>query len=245
MSALENKEGQQVPSIVWPTRVGDDWVSVSSDDVFKGKTVAVFSLPGAFTPTCSSTHLPRYNELAKVFAANGVDEIVCISVNDTFVMNAWAADQEAENIRMIPDGTGAFTEGMGMLVDKSDIGFGKRSWRYSMLVKDGVVDKMFIEPQKPGDPFEVSDADTMLSYINADAELPQSVALFTKPGCPFCAKAKEDLKGAGLDFEEVVMGTDASITSLRAMTGRETVPQVFIGGKHIGGSEELAAYLAG
>lgn len=244
MSALENKEGQSVPSIVWPTRVGDDWVNVSSDDVFKGKTVAVFSLPGAFTPTCSSTHLPRYNELAKVFAANGVDEIVCISVNDTFVMNAWAADQEAENIRMIPDGTGAFTDGMGMLVDKSDIGFGKRSWRYSMLVKDGVVDKMFIEPQKPGDPFEVSDADTMLNYINADAELPQSIALFTKPGCPFCAKAKEDLKAAGLDFEEVLMGKDASITSLRAMSGRETVPQVFIGGKHIGGSEELTVYLA-
>lgn len=244
MSALENKEGQPVPSIVWPTRVGDDWVNVSSDDIFKGKTVAVFSLPGAFTPTCSSTHLPRYNELAKVFAANGVDDIVCISVNDTFVMNAWAADQEAENIRMIPDGTGAFTDGMGMLVDKSDIGFGKRSWRYSMLVKDGVVDKMFIEPQKPGDPFEVSDADTMLNYINADAELPQSVSLFTKPGCPFCAKAKEELKAAGLDFEEVLMGKDASITSLRAMSGRETVPQVFIGGKHIGGSEELSAYLA-
>lgn len=244
MSALENKEGQTVPSVSWPTRSGDDWLTVTSDEIFKGKTVVVFSLPGAFTPTCSSTHLPRYNELAKVFAANGVDEIVCVSVNDTFVMNAWAADQESENIRMIPDGNGDFTDGMGMLVDKAELGFGKRSWRYSMLVKDGVVEKMFIEPQKPGDPFEVSDADTMLNYINADAELPQSVSIITKPGCPFCAKAKDDLKAAGLEYEELLMGRDASITSLRAMTGRETVPQVFIAGQHIGGSEELAAHLA-
>lgn len=244
MSALENKEGQTVPSVSWPTRSGDDWLTVTSDEIFKEKTVVVFSLPGAFTPTCSSTHLPRYNELAKVFAANGVDEIVCVSVNDTFVMNAWAADQESENIRMIPDGNGDFTDGMGMLVDKAELGFGKRSWRYSMLVKDGVVEKMFIEPQKPGDPFEVSDADTMLNYINADAELPQSVSIITKPGCPFCAKAKDDLKAAGLEYEELLMGRDASITSLRAMTGRETVPQVFIAGQHIGGSEELAAHLA-
>ena len=244
MSALENKEGQTVPSVSWPTRMGDDWQTVTSDELFRGRTVVVFSLPGAFTPTCSSTHLPRYNELAKVFAANGVDEIVCISVNDTFVMNAWAANQESENIRMIPDGNGEFTAGMGMLVDKAELGFGKRSWRYSMLVKDGVVDKMFIEPQKPGDPFEVSDADTMLNYINADAELPQSVSIITKPGCPFCAKAKDDLKAAGLEYEEMLMGRDASITSLRALTGRETVPQVFIAGQHIGGSEELSAHLA-
>jgi len=178
-----------------------------------------------------------------VFADNGVDEIVCISVNDTFVMNAWAADQEAGNIRMIPDGNGEFTAAMGMLVDKSDIGFGKRSWRYSMLVKDGVVAKMFIEPQKPGDPFEVSDADTMLNYINADAELPQSISLFTKPGCPFCSKAKQALTQAGLKFEEVLLGRDASLTSLRAISGRETVPQVFVAGQHIGGSEELEEYL--
>ncbi|ASP38638.1 glutathione peroxidase [Bacterioplanes sanyensis] len=243
MSELINKEGQTVPSVIWPTRVGDEWVQVNSDDIFKGRTVVLFSLPGAFTPTCSSTHLPRYNELAPVFKANGVDEIVCVSVNDTFVMNAWAADQEAQNIRMIADGNGEFTDGMGMLVDKADLCFGKRSWRYSMLVKDGVVEKMFIEPQKPGDPFEVSDADTMLNFINAEAELPKSAAVFTKPGCPFCARAKQDLKAAGIQFEEIVLGRDASTTSLRAITGRETVPQVYIGSELIGGSEELAAYL--
>ena len=138
--------------------------------LFAGKTVVVFSLPGAFTPTCSSTHLPRYNELAPAFHANGVDSILCVSVNDTFVMNEWAKDQEADNVVLVPDGNGEFTEGMGMLVDKTDLGFGKRSWRYSMLVKDGVVQKMFIEPQKPGDPFEVSDADTMLAVHQPDGE---------------------------------------------------------------------------
>ncbi|CRZ19182.1 Hybrid peroxiredoxin hyPrx5 (fragment) [Kingella kingae] len=105
-------EGQNVPAVVFHTRQDDAWVDVSTDDLFKGKTVAVFSLPGAFTPTCSSTHLPRYNELAAEFKARGVDSIVCISVNDTFVMNAWLADQEAENIIVVPDGNGEFTKGM-------------------------------------------------------------------------------------------------------------------------------------
>jgi glutaredoxin-like protein len=243
MSSLENKEGQAVPQVTFPIRQGDEWQQRTSDELFKGKTVVVFSLPGAFTPTCSSTHLPRYNELAKVFEENGVDDIICISVNDTFVMNAWAADQEAENITMLPDGNGEFTDGMGMLVDKKDLGFGKRSWRYSMLVKDGIVDKMFIEPQKPGDPFEVSDADTMLNYINCNARLPESVSVISKPGCQYCAKAKALLTEKGYCYEEIVLGKDASTTSVRAMTGKETAPQIFIGGRYIGGSEELEAFL--
>lgn len=243
-SNFENREGQTVPSVTFPTRVDDDWVKVDTDEVFKGKTVVVFSLPGAFTPTCSSTHLPRYNELAETFKQQGVDEIVCVSVNDTFVMNAWAAAQEAGNIRMIADGNGEFTEGMGMLVDKKDLGFGKRSWRYSMLVKDGVVEKMFIEPDQPGDPFEVSDADTMLDHIAPDAKKPEPVSIFTKPGCPYCAKAKNLLREKGIKFEEIIMGVNATFTSLKAVSGRETVPQVYIGGKHIGGSEDLEAYFA-
>ena len=239
---LENREGQTIPSVTFRTRQNDEWVDVTTDELFAGKTVVVFSLPGAFTPTCSSTHLPRYNELAPVLKQNGVDSILCVSVNDTFVMNAWAADQEAENITMIPDGNGEFSDGMGLLVDKDDLGFGKRSWRYSMLVKDGVVEKMFIEPEKPGDPFEISDADTMLNYINPNASAGESVALFTKPGCPFCAKAKALLSEKGLAYEEIVLGTDATLTGLRAVSGRETVPQVFFGGKHIGGSDDLEAY---
>ncbi|GAB5380467.1 MAG: glutathione peroxidase [Aliiglaciecola sp.] len=239
---FENKEGQKIPSVTFRTRQNDEWVDVTTDDLFAGKTVVVFSLPGAFTPTCSSTHLPRYNELASTFKQHGVDDIVCLSVNDTFVMNAWAADQESDNVTLIPDGNGEFTDGMGLLVDKNDLGFGKRSWRYSMLVKDGVVDKMFIEPDLPGDPFEVSDADTMLNYIAPDAVKPAPVSLFTKPGCPFCAKAKKLLSEKGYGYEEIVMGDGATLTSLKAVTGRETVPQVFIGGKHIGGSDDLEAY---
>ena len=241
---LENREGQKVPQVVFKTRKNNEFVNVSTDDVFKGKTVVVFSLPGAFTPTCSSTHLPRFNELAPVFHANGVDDIVCLSVNDAFVMDAWKEDQEAENVTLIPDGNGDFTDGMGMLVDKSDLGFGKRSWRYSMLVKDGVVDRMFIEPEVPGDPFEVSDADTMLDYINPKADKPKAVSILTKPGCPFCAEAKTLLSEKGIAYEEISLGHDATLRSVRAMTGQETVPQVFIEGKHIGGSDDLKKYLS-
>lgn len=241
---LQNHEGKKVPSVVFHTRQGDAWKDVSTDELFNNKTVVVFSLPGAFTPTCSSTHLPRYNELADVFKANGVDDILCVSVNDTFVMNAWKSDQEAENITVIPDGNGEFTQGMGMLVSKEGLGFGDRSWRYSMLVKNGVVEKMFIEPEKEGDPFEVSDADTMLKYINPNWKDQPSVAVFTKPGCPFCAKAKQLLQDKGLRYEEIVLGKDATTVSVRAVTGKATVPQVFIGGQYIGGSEDLEKYFA-
>ncbi len=237
-----NMEGKKVPDVSWPTRVNDDWKTLSSSDLFKNKKVVVFSLPGAFTPTCSSTHLPRYNQLAGVFKTLGIDEIVCISVNDTFVMNAWLADQEADNITVVPDGNGQFTHDMGMLVDKGDIGFGKRSWRYSMLVNNGVVEKMFIEPNKPGDPFEVSDADTMLEYLAPGTKAPQEVSLFTKPGCSFCKAAKELLTKNGVEYEEILLGRDASLASLKAITGSDTVPQVFIGGKHIGNSEDLVEF---
>ena len=239
-----NKEGQAVPKVTFATRQGDAWVNVTTDDLFKDKTVIVFSLPGAFTPTCSSSHLPRYNELFSTFAEHGVDSILCFSVNDTFVMNAWQQDQEADNIQFIPDGNGEFTDGMGMLVDKNDLGFGKRSWRYSMLVKNGVVEKMFVEPDEPGDPFKVSDADTMLNYIAPEVELQESIAVFSKPGCPFCAKAKQLLIDNNLNYEEIVLGKDATSVSLRAISNQSTVPQIFIGGKHIGGSEELERYLS-
>ena len=132
--------------------VSDYGVDLSSNDLFKGKTVVVFSLPGAFTPTCSSTHVPRYNQLTPVLKQHGVDEVICVSVNDAFVMNEWQKEQKAFNLTFLPDGNGDFSRGMGMLVPKNDLGFGDRSWRYSMLVKDGVIEKMFIEPDVPGDP---------------------------------------------------------------------------------------------
>ena len=240
---LQNREGQRVPEVTFRSRNDGDWVNISSKELFAGKTVIVFALPGAFTPTCSSTHLPGYNELAPVFQQNGVDDIICLSVNDAFVMNEWAKNQRAENITLIPDGNGEFSEQMGMLVDKEDLGFGKRSWRYSMLVKDGVIDKMFIEPEVAGDPFEVSDAETMLNYINPNAAKPKAITMFTKVGCPYCAKAKSMLKDRGLDFEEIVLGDNISTRSIKATSGATSTPQVFIDGNLIGGSDALEEYL--
>jgi peroxiredoxin len=144
LPSAESLEGQPVPRVTFKARPDDQWRDITTDELFKGKTVIVFALPGAFTPTCSSAHLPRYNELAPVFRENGVDDVVCVAVNDAFVMQSWQAGQEAGNITMIPDGNGDFTAGMGLLVDKRDLGFGKRSWRYSMLVKDGIIAKVFI-----------------------------------------------------------------------------------------------------
>ena len=242
---LQNSEGKRVPDVTFRIQQNGKWVDVGTEELFAGKTVIVFSLPGAFTPTCSTTHLPRYNELAGVFRDNGVDSILCVSVNDTFVMNAWKADQEAENVTVIPDGNGAFSDGMGMLVDKEHLGFGKRSWRYSMLVRDGVVEKMFIEPEVEGDPFEVSDADTMLAYINADARKPEFVTIFSREGCPHCARAKVALEERGMVYEEILLGRKVTSRSLRAVTGATTTPQVYIGGKRIGGADDLEAYLMG
>jgi glutaredoxin-like protein len=236
---LESRAGRKVPQVSFRTREGGEWKTVTTDDVFKGKNVVVFSLPGAYTPTCSSTHLPRYNELAPAFFANGIDRIVCVSVNDAFVMNEWAKDQEAGNVFLLPDGNGEFTDGMGMLVDKADLGFGKRSWRYSMLVRDGVVEKMFVEPQKPGDPFEVSDADTMLAYLNPKAKKPDQVAILTREGCSFCAKAKALLGELGYDYVEVPLDHKVRSRVVGAIANAQTVPQVFVNGTRIGGWEEL------
>ena len=169
---------KQVPSVVFKTRVRDEnvegpnpfrWQDVTTDEIFAGKKIVLFALPGAFTPTCSSTHLPGYEELYEEFRAKGIDEIYCLSVNDAFTMFQWGKHQGVDRVKLLPDGSGQFTRGMGMLVSKDNVGFGLRSWRYSMLVEDGEVIKLFSEPGKqdesPTDPFEVSDAETMLNYI--------------------------------------------------------------------------------
>ena len=239
---FKTREGQRVPQVTFRARNESDWKPVTTDELFKGRTVVVFALPGAYTPTCSSSHLPRYNELAPAFFAHGIDAIVCISVNDAFVMNEWKVGQEADNITVIPDGNGDFSKGMGLLVDKRNLGFGMRSWRYSMLVKDGVIRKMFIEPEKPGDPFEVSDADTMLHYINPRAQVPEPVVMFSKPGCPHCARAKAVLKAHGVAYTDISQDQKINASVLRAITGRMTWPQVFIGGKLIGDADAVEAH---
>lgn len=238
---FKNSEGQRIPEVTFRTRDASGWKDVTTRELFDKRKVVVFALPGAFTPTCSSSHVPRYNELAPAFRARGVDDIVCLSVNDAFVMNEWAANQRAQNVRFLPDGNGEFSEKMGLLVDKQDLGFGKRSWRYSMLVEDGVITKMFIEPDKPGDPFEVSDADTMLKHLDPSAEAPHDVVLVSREGCSFCAKAKKLLADKGWAYDEI----PASPRRLRAVSGKTSTPQVFIDGKYIGGCDELEQHLAG
>jgi thioredoxin-dependent peroxiredoxin len=170
----------QVPDVVFKTRVRDEsiggenpfrWQDVTTKDIFAGKKVVIFSLPGAFTPTCSSTHLPGYEAAYAEMKGLGVDEVYCMSVNDAFVMYQWGLKLGANHVKLLPDGNGEFSRKMGMLVEKSNLGFGMRSWRYSMVVNDGKVEKLFAEAGYSDncgtDPFEVSDAGTMLAYLKS------------------------------------------------------------------------------
>ncbi|GJL87028.1 MAG: peroxiredoxin [Minwuia thermotolerans] len=170
----------RVPSVTFKTRVRDEavggpnpfrWQDRTSDEIFNGRRVVVFALPGAFTPTCSSTHLPGYEANFEALKAEGVDEVICLSVNDAFVMFQWGRNLGAKNVTLLPDGNAEFTDKMGMLVNKGNLGFGARSWRYSMLVEDGEIVEQFVEDGKSDlcetDPFEVSDADTMLAAVKA------------------------------------------------------------------------------
>jgi glutaredoxin-like protein len=241
---FKNLEGQKIPGVTFRTRRDHEWVDVTSEDIFAGKNVVIFSLPGAFTPTCSSSHVPRYDQLVPQFKAQGIDEVICVSVNDAFVMNEWQRSQKADRVTFLPDGNGEFSDAMGLLVGKEDLGFGRRSWRYSMLVRDGVVEKMFIEPEEPGDPFQVSDADTMLRYLDPESALPYDVAVFSREGCPFCVRAKGLLNDSGIEFEELVLNRDYTDRTLRAVSTNTTFPQVFINGQLIGGSDDLEEWLA-
>jgi peroxiredoxin len=171
----------KVPQVTFKTRVRDEavggdnpfrWQDVTTNELFSGKKVVVFSLPGAFTPTCSTYQLPDFETLYNEFREKGIDDIYCISVNDSFVMNKWAqqvVDGGLQHVKVIPDGNGEFTEKMGMLVDKENLCFGKRSWRYAMVVNDGIVTHMFEEPGKcdnhPEDPYGVSSPQNILENL--------------------------------------------------------------------------------
>ena len=166
--------GQRVPDIIFKTRVKDEegnfgWKDVTTCDYFKGKSVILFSLPGAFTPTCSTYQLPNFEKMYADFSLSGIDEIYCMSVNDAFVMNAWAKDQKLENVKVIPDGSGRFTRGMGMLVRKDPEDFGYRSWRYAAHIEDCVVKKMWVEEGKmddcPTDPYGATNPQEILEDL--------------------------------------------------------------------------------
>ncbi|HRO15568.1 MAG TPA: peroxiredoxin [Paracoccus sp. (in: a-proteobacteria)] len=176
------KVGDKLPQVTFQTRVRDEsvggpnpyrWQPMHTDDYFKGKRVVLFSLPGAFTPTCSTYQLPGFEQAADEMADLGIDTIYCLSVNDSFVMNQWAKSQKLENVHVIPDGSGQFTEGVGMMVRKDNLGFGPRSWRYAAVVNDGVVEQVFEEPGRcdncPEDPYGETSPENVLDYLRAKA----------------------------------------------------------------------------
>jgi peroxiredoxin len=167
MSDTCKRPGDRVPEVSFKAIRDGAWVTLDSGDLFGRKRVVLFALPGAFTPTCSSTHLPGFAAHADRVRKAGIDAIYCLSVNDGFVMDAWAGQQAVgDAVVMLPDGNGDFSRAMGMLVDKTDLGFGERSWRYAMVVDDGVIEEMFVEDlNEPGDPFAVSDVGTVLGYL--------------------------------------------------------------------------------
>jgi peroxiredoxin len=146
------------------------WVHKHSDTIFGKKRVVVFALPGAFTPTCTSFQLPGYEDKYEEFKKAGIDEVYCLSVNDAFVMNAWFKSEGITNVKPLPDGSGEFTYAMGMSVNKANLGFGFRSWRYAMVVNDGEIEMMFEEPGKvgncPEDPYGMSHPDTVLGWLH-------------------------------------------------------------------------------
>lgn len=172
--------GKKVPDVTFRTRVRDEsvgganpfrWQDMTSDDYFKGKRVILFSLPGAFTPTCSTYQLPDFEKMYPDFKAEGIDEIYCISVNDAFVMNAWGKSQKLDNVKLIPDGSGEFTRKMGMLVHKDNLGFGMRSWRYAAIINDGQVEQWFEEEgysdNCDSDPYGVSSPQNIMEKLKA------------------------------------------------------------------------------
>ena len=169
MPQLSPEEKVNVPSVDFMFRVDGEFVTRSTDQLFSGKRVVIFALPGAFTPTCSSYQLPGFEENYFAFRDAGVDEVYCISVNDAFVMNAWAKDQMITNVKLIPDGNGEFTNGMGMLVKKFNLGFALRSWRYAAVIDDGVIEQLFMEDGKcdnaETDPYEESTPEKVLEYL--------------------------------------------------------------------------------
>jgi len=236
-------EGENIPDALLRKLDRGKPSTVRTRELFAGRTIVVFALPGAFTPTCSSQHLPQYEEHVPDLRAAGVDEVVCISVNDPFVMAEWGAQQQVREVQLLSDGNGEFSDAMGMLIDGRDKGMGRRSRRYSMLVRDGRIEKIFAEAEEPGDPFSVSDAATMLKYLAPDQAPPPRIAVLSKPGCPYCAEARRMLDEHGLRYTDLPLPDASRSRILGAVAGSDTAPQVFADGRLIGGSEQLSAWL--
>jgi peroxiredoxin len=171
MEVKMRKEGYQIPQVEFVFRESGEFVNRTSSELFNGKRVVIFSLPGAFTPTCSAYQLPGFEEKFQEFQALGIDEIYCISVNDGFVMNAWEQDQNIQNVKLIPDGNAYFTRAMGQLVAKTNLGFGERSWRYAAVVDNGIIEKLFVEAGQrdnaDSDPYEETTPEKVYEYVKS------------------------------------------------------------------------------
>jgi peroxiredoxin/glutaredoxin len=244
MATRNSRAGSQVPSVELAEISNDQVIRLQSSDLFKGRRVIVFALPGAFTPTCSTAHVPGYVARSKDFGAAGIDDVLCLAVNDPFVMEAWQRAEKAQGVRFVADPFGEFTQAMGMAVDHRDAFLGTRSWRYSMLVDDGKIEQMFIEPDKPGDPFEVSDADTMWKYLRPNDKSRGAAFMLARHGCQHCARAKRLLEEHGIPYEAIHLGDELSMQGVKSASGAATVPQVYMEGHLIGGADQLTEYLA-
>ena len=192
---IEAMEGNYIPAMKFPIRVRDEtvggdnpyrWDKFDLVKQFKGKSVVVFSLPGAFTPTCSTYQVPGFEENADKIKSYGIEDIYCISVNDTFVMNAWAKSQNLQNVKVIPDGTGEFTDSMGMLVDKANLGFGLRSWRYAMIISNGQIQKIFVEPGISNnceeDPYGETSPEKIIEWLQAEKDADNAMRIANGEG---------------------------------------------------------------
>jgi thioredoxin-dependent peroxiredoxin len=179
MEVKMRKEQYEVPQVEFVFRENGEFVTRTTAELFNNKRVVIFSLPGAFTPTCSAYQLPGFEEKYDEFTALGVDAIYCISVNDGFVMNAWGQDQNIEKVKLIPDGNAYFTRSMGYLVNKSNLGFGQRSWRYAAVVENGIIEKIFVEDgyrdNADTDPYEASTPEAVMEYVKSTVKIGATV----------------------------------------------------------------------
>lgn len=238
--AAKRLEGRRVPHCVFRMRWGGKMADVTTGDLFDGKRVVLFGLPGAFTPTCSSAHVPRFVELAPFLRRHGIDDVVCIAVNDAHVMEAWQRDQKADLITFVPDGNGDFHRALGLLADKRATGMAQRARRYAMVVDDGVIETALVERDVPdGDPYDVSSADEVCKVLGLSEAAPEDIVLFTRPDCSWSEKARRLLDRKGIPYDAV----DLHPRGVRAVSGETTTPQVFAGGQRIGGYEDLEKWL--
>lgn len=229
-----------IPEMVFHLRENAEWKVKHTHELFSGKRVVLFALPGAFTLTCSLLHLPGYEELYEEFKASGVDELYCLSVNDGFVMNAWAEKQEIKKVKMLPDALAKWTKSLNLEVESAELGL--RSKRYALIIDDKEIVESFIEEDNKN--LGISSAKKVLQYLNPSIILPSNVVIFTFPECIHCFRAKEMLKTHGIKYSEQVFNKDFDFNTLKALGGGK-IPQIFIDGEHLGGESELKKWLEG